>query len=196
MGHYIPPGGSSLTRYRDYLRSLARSRLDRRPPAGLDPSDIVQEALMRAHRYRDQFRGRTEEELAAWLRSILHNTLANALRACSRHPGGVSLPADGSDSSSAHAGLAPADGRPPPDDVAAQNEQLLRMARALGGLPEDQRSVLERKYLHGLSVAEICEQTGRSRPAVAGLLYRGLKALRVLMDAPDPGPCQGHPEGN
>ncbi len=196
MGHFIPPGGTALMRYRDYLRSLARARLDRRPPAGLDPSDIAQEAILKAYRSRDQFRGRTEEELAAWLRVILHNTLANALRSCSRHPGGVPLPPEGSDSSSAHTGPAPADGRPLPDDIAAQNEQLLSLARALGRLPDDQRSVLELKYLRGLSVVEICEQTGRSRPAVAGLLYRGLKALRGLMDEPDSGPGRGHPEGN
>jgi RNA polymerase sigma-70 factor (ECF subfamily) len=194
MARFTPPGGATLMRYRDYLRSLARSRLNHRAPAGLDPSDIVQEALLKAYRSREQFRGRTEEELAAWLRVILHNTLANALRFCSRHPGGVPLPSEGSDSSSAHPGPVPADDRPLPEDVAAKNEQLLGLARALERLPDDQRSVMELKYLHGLSVAEICEQAGRSRPAVAGLLYRGLKALRVLMETPDPG--AGHPEGN
>jgi RNA polymerase sigma-70 factor, ECF subfamily len=67
--------------------------------------------------------------------------------------------------------------------MAARDEQLLRLARALARLPHDQRFVLELKHLHGLSVAEICEQTGHSKASVVGLLYRGLKALRVLLEA-------------
>jgi len=35
------------------------------------PSDMVQETLLKAHRSFDPFRGRTEPELATWLRQIL-----------------------------------------------------------------------------------------------------------------------------
>jgi RNA polymerase sigma-70 factor (ECF subfamily) len=182
------PGGevSFLARYREYLCALARSKLGQQPSAKVDPSDVVQETLLRAHRARDQFRGRTEQELAAWLRTILNNTLANSLRSCNRRRSDVSLSRnEASESSSARVEGVPADGLfPPPEQVAEQNEQLLRLAVALTRLPDDQRAVLEMKHLHGLSVSEICEATARSKPSVAGLLYRGLKALRVLMDDP------------
>jgi RNA polymerase sigma factor (sigma-70 family) len=85
---------------------------------------------------------------------------------------------------------------PDPEEAAARDGQLLRFTRALARLPGDQRDVLELKYLQGLSLAEICEQTGRSKPSVAELIFRGVNALRDLMDEPDPGPGRGHPEGN
>jgi RNA polymerase sigma-70 factor (ECF subfamily) len=177
------PDTFDLARYREYLRSLAGARLDSRPWVGVDPSEVAQQALLKAHAARDQFRGRTEQELAAWLRTILNNTLADALRASNRRPGSISL-SDLSESSSVQPAPVPADTGLPPEELAARNEQLLRLAAALGRLPDDQRAVLEMKHLHGLTVTEICERTGRTKSSVAGLLFRGVKALRGLLDEP------------
>src|SRR5690349_4176955 len=69
-----------LEDYREYLRMLARLQLEPRLRGKLDPSDIVQEALLKAHEKREQFRGKSEEERAAWLRSILANTLIDVAR--------------------------------------------------------------------------------------------------------------------
>src|SRR5437763_14815808 len=69
-----------LESYRDYLLLLARLQLDGRLRGKLDASDIVQEALLKAHEKRDQFRGHTDAELAGWLRAILANVQLEALR--------------------------------------------------------------------------------------------------------------------
>ncbi len=185
MQQPFSPDIPSLVRYRDYLRSLARARLG---ASEVDASDVVQEALLRAHVARHQFRGETQEELAGWLRTILKNTLANAVRAKSRRGNDVALSLnEPSDSSSPcpKAGVVPVDGRPLPDEIVSRNEQLARLARALIRLPDDQRAVVEMRYLHGLKVGEIGELTGRSRPSVAGLLFRGVEALRNLLKEPD-----------
>jgi RNA polymerase sigma-70 factor (ECF subfamily) len=46
----------------------------------IDASDIVQQTMLDAFAKRDQFRGSTDGELLAWLRQILKNNLADALR--------------------------------------------------------------------------------------------------------------------
>ena len=55
------------------------------------------------------------------------------------------------------------------------------------GLDDDQRRVVELHHLKGLPVAEVAEQMGRTRPAVVGLLYRGLKKLRELLQEREEG---------
>jgi RNA polymerase sigma-70 factor (ECF subfamily) len=50
-------------------------------------------------------------------------------------------------------------------------------------LPPDQQRVVELHHLQGLPVAEVADQMGRSKPAVVGLLFRGLKKLRQLLQA-------------
>src|SRR6516165_9500273 len=69
-----------MERFRHYLCLLARLHLDERLRGKLDPSDVVQEVLLKAHRHKDDCRGQTEAEQAAWLRQILTTTLADAAR--------------------------------------------------------------------------------------------------------------------
>jgi RNA polymerase sigma-70 factor (ECF subfamily) len=60
----------AVERYRSYLRVLAGAHVGPRLQAKLDASDLVQEALLKAHGTRGQCRGKTEAERLAWLRRI------------------------------------------------------------------------------------------------------------------------------
>src|SRR6516165_9079901 len=75
-----PAPDPSLERCRDYLLLLARLRLDPGLRGVLDPSDVVQQTLLKAHAKRDQFRGGSEGELLAWLRTILAHQMADLAR--------------------------------------------------------------------------------------------------------------------
>jgi RNA polymerase sigma-70 factor (ECF subfamily) len=48
-------------------------------------------------------------------------------------------------------------------------------------LPDDQRLVLEMRYLQDCPVAAIAEHMGRTERSVAGLVRRGLQALRIML---------------
>jgi RNA polymerase sigma-70 factor (ECF subfamily) len=175
----------SRARYRDYLVSLAEALLGQGQGATVDPPKVAQDALPGARAAREQFRSRTEQELAEWLRSILETTLANAPGASGRQDAlPPASPDDLPERRPAGEGLLAADAGLPPEELAEHNGQLLRLAAALGRLPDDQRAVLEMRHLHGLPVSEICERTGRTRASVAGLLFLGTKALRELWGRP------------
>jgi RNA polymerase sigma-70 factor (ECF subfamily) len=176
-----PEPGQDLERFRDYLRLLARFQLPSRLRAKLDPSDLVQQTLLRAYQSLDQFRGKSAAEVTAWLRRVLANVLANAVRDYGRARRDValerSLEAALEDSSlRLEHWLAVADASP--IEVAQRNEHLLTLASALSALPEDQREALLLRYHEGLPLAEIGRRLGRTRPAVASLLRRGLQQLR------------------
>jgi RNA polymerase sigma-70 factor, ECF subfamily len=184
MQHEAESSNHAWEDYRDYLHLLARLQLDPRLRGKLDPSDVVQQTLVKAHQNRKRFRGRTAGEEAGWLRRILANTLIDAVRKFQRE---VDLERDlaqavGESSARLEAWLA-AD-QSSPSEIAVRNEQLLELARALARLPEDQRTVVELHHLRDASVAEIAAQLGRTKASVAGLLRRGLQNLRVLMQAP------------
>src|SRR6516162_2801360 len=78
--------GRLLELYRNFLRLLARTLLGKTPQARLEPSDLVQETFLEAHRDFRQFAGTTEAELLAWLRRILVRNLADQVR---RHKAGA-----------------------------------------------------------------------------------------------------------
>lgn len=179
-------GDWALERYRDYLLLLARLQLDGDLRAKLDASDIVQETLLKAHERLGQFRGASEAELAGWLRQILTNQLIDDLRRLHGAARNLALERSlqaGVDDSAARIDGWLADDASSPSHVASRNEELVLLAEALAQLPDDQRTAVELKHLKGHTVAEISAFMGRSETAVGGLLRRGVRRLRELMDA-------------
>ena len=177
--------GGPWEQYRDYLRLLARLELDPRLRSKLDPSDLVQETLAKAHAGQAEFRGTTDAERAAWLRAILANTMTSAARrfgAEARWVGRERSLEAAMDESSARLEAFLAGGRSSPSAQAVRQEQLLRLARALAELPDDQRAAVELHHLEGRTLAETAEVMGRSRSAVASLVFRGLRNLRQTLD--------------
>jgi RNA polymerase sigma-70 factor (ECF subfamily) len=175
---------AELERFRAYLRLLARLHLAPQLRGKLDPSDIVQQTLLQAYQGLDQFRGQSTAEVAAWLRQILARNLSMAVRAFAQAK--RDLAREGSLEaalavSSSQLGAWLAAEQSSPSEQAERNEEALLLAWALEQLPEAQREALVLQHWQGWSLAEIGARLGRSPEAVAGLLKRGLKQLRHLL---------------
>lgn len=184
MGHPGNASGPQVERFREYLCLLARAHLNAHHPVRLEASDVVQQTLLEAHAQRDQFRGRSEAEMAGWLKQMLVHNLADALKALERDKRDVRrerpIEADIADSfSRAEDWLAANESSP--SQRAIHIEQLLRLTDALGKLPNDQHEAVVLHHLQGWSLSQLAKHFQRSEPAVAGLLHRGLKKLRELM---------------
>jgi RNA polymerase sigma-70 factor, ECF subfamily len=175
---------STPEQFRSYLRLLAEMHLGRHAGAKLDPSDVIQQTLLDAYRGRDQFRGRTDAEMAAWLRRLLTCNLADAQRARGRAKRDAARERSleqALDASSARIEAFLAAEQSSPSQRAMRNEAVLRLAEALASLPEANRQALVLRHLQGLSLARISAELGRTPAAVAGLIKRGLIELRSVL---------------
>jgi RNA polymerase sigma-70 factor (ECF subfamily) len=155
--------------------------LDQKLQGKVDPSDVVQQVLIKAHERIDQFRGQSDAEFIGWLRRILANTLADNYRKYQR---AVSLErslSDEIDQSPLQFEGCLANHAPSPCEEAVRNEQSQRLAAALDKLPSAQRSAIQLRYLEGCSLAEAAVATKRTQAGVAGLLRRGLARLRKYL---------------
>jgi RNA polymerase sigma-70 factor (ECF subfamily) len=175
----------ALESFRSYLALLARTYWNPRLQGKLDPSDVVQQTLVQAWQGRDGFRGQSEAEIRAWLRQILTHCLTDYARKFSRVKRSLvrerSLHAAITESSVRLEGWLD-DQRSSPDQRAERAEQLVQLADALEALPEAEQEAIVLHHLHGLNLAEIGDLLDRTPAAVAGLLKRGLRRLRSVME--------------
>jgi RNA polymerase sigma-70 factor (ECF subfamily) len=175
---------SALEPFRSYLEVLARIHLDSRLRGKVDPADVVQQVMLRAVAAWPELRDPDPAVLAAWLRRILARTLADLVKHYDRDKRAValerSLEADLDRSASGLVGWLAAD-QTSPSQAAARNEELLRLADALAALPEPMREVVVLKHLRDWPLKQIAEQIGRTVPATASLLRRGLEELRTRL---------------
>ena len=174
----------TIERFRAYLTLLAASQMDSFLGQRIDASDIVQQTLLDAVTKEDQFRGRSDAELAAWLRRILANNMVDAFRYHTRDKRNASREKSLDESifqsfRRVDALIAP---NPTPSQRACANEQVLQLPAALEQLSDAQREAIVLHHLQGLKLSETGKRMGKSEAAVCGLLHRGLKRLNEIME--------------
>jgi RNA polymerase sigma-70 factor (ECF subfamily) len=182
--------GRDLERFREYLALLARLQLAPELQGKVDLSGVVQQTLLEAHQAREQFRQMDDAQKTAWLRRTLANNLADEVRKL--HTAARDISREQSleasvEESSARLEAWLAVEQSSPHQQAVRNEELLRLAEALGQLPEDQRRAVEWHHLKGEPLAEIATRMGRTKGAVAKLVYRGIEKLHALLSEQERG---------
>lgn len=179
--------GQLLEFYRNYLRLLARVEIGRRLQAKVDASDLVQEAMLEAHKNFTHFRGNSEAEFVAWLRQIMAAVLCQCVRKyLGTQKRDVRLERNLCESlerSSLLMGRGFVDPRSSPSQQVIRREQAVLLADALAKLPEDYREVLVLRHLEEMSFPDIGRRMGRTLDSVEKLWVRGLARLRQVMEA-------------
>ncbi len=171
-----------LESYRDYLRLLASIWLNGALKTKADPSDLVQETLLKSLQHFGDFRGQSEPELAAWLRRILARNmvdLANRFKTVMARERSLDRMLD--ETSLAMGNLIATSG-PTPSAPAQRRELSVVLANALAKLPEDRREVIVLRNLRQLDWEAVAQTMGRSRGSVRMLWTRALKQLRPLIE--------------
>jgi RNA polymerase sigma-70 factor (ECF subfamily) len=180
-----PPGqGHDWDRFREFLSLLARVQCGTRWKGKIDLSGVVQQTLLEAYRSERQLADATDAQRAAWLKQALTNNLADEVRkltAARRDAGRErSLEMEMAESMSRLERFLPA-AQSSPSARAVREERMLQVARALSSLPTGQRQAIELHYLEERPLGEVADLLHTTRPAVAGLLHRGLKKLKELL---------------
>jgi RNA polymerase sigma-70 factor (ECF subfamily) len=177
--------GRLLELYRSYLRLLACTGLEASLQGKADPSDLVQEALLKASLHFGQFRGANDAEPAGWLRQILVRCLADLVRRY--QTGGRDAGREQSleqlvDHSLQAMERILATDSTSPSGSAERRDLAVVLADALAELGEEQREVIVLHHLEGLGWDDIARRMGRTTGAVRMLWTRALKQLRPLID--------------
>jgi RNA polymerase sigma-70 factor (ECF subfamily) len=174
-----------LESYRNYLRLLARTAIDHTLRGKADPSDLIQETMLKAINNFGAFRGDSEPELAAWLRSILAQNLTDlarhyrtAKRSVQRE---LSLDELMERSSQTYNRLFASDGRSS-SELTSPRDHGVVLAEALAQLSDEQREVIILRSLEQLPWDDVGRRVGRSADAARMVWARALKSLRGKID--------------
>jgi RNA polymerase sigma-70 factor (ECF subfamily) len=136
--------------------------------------DVVQETFAKALADIDRFdpeRG----SLRAWLITLSRNVVRDHMRARQRLA--VVETWDRIDQALSQA-FAALDQRPLSDEVIERAETRDLVNMTIANLPDQYRTVLERKYIEGVSVSELAAWLGMSPDAAKSLLARARRAFR------------------
>lgn len=132
-----------------------------------EAEDVAQDAMLRLWKQASDWRA-GEAKASTWLYRVVHNLCIDRLRR--RKP---QVPVEDAPE--------PVDPDPSVLERMAQSEVSAAVARAIGTLPERQRSALMLRHFEGWSNPEIGEELGCSVEAVESLLARARRQLAKLM---------------
>lgn len=176
--------GRMLESCRNYLTIVARAEMAQSFQRRIDASDIVQETFLEAYRDFSRFRGKTSEELLAWLRNALLRNILDEVKRQRAACRDVRREMNDANAGGTGAGLLDqlcADMSTPSHQV-VRAEQKLALANAISDLPPDHRDVIVFRNICRWPFQKIGNELGKSEGAARMLWLRALDGLRRAMD--------------
>lgn len=182
--------GRLLHVYRNYLKVLVVSQLDKKLASRVSPSDVVQETFLEANRDFTNFRGSSSAEFCAWLRRILVNNLHRVVeqhvlaekRDVRREVSLETLASNLEQSTARLDSILPDPGSSPSGN-AERHELEIALADRLAELPNNYRDVIVLRHIEALPFEEVGKRLERSAGAARMLWLRAIEMLRDRMNA-------------
>lgn len=134
-----------------------------------DAQDCLQEAMLRVYRSIGSFKG--QSSFSTWVYRITMNTCLDELR---RRKNRQNTSLDGL----LDQGWSPTDGENAPEKSAVQNEARKVLHSAIRELPDDMRSAIVLRDIHGLSYEEIAQSLDINVGTIKSRISRGREKLR------------------
>jgi RNA polymerase sigma-70 factor (ECF subfamily) len=142
-------------------------------------ADVAQEAMLLAHRHRDQFRG--DSLFTTWLYRVTATSALMYLRKQKRLAREV--PASGSTEEDGPSWLdTRPDGHMGPDAAVAESELLDRVRRGVEALGDKYVPIFWMRYLEGYTETEIAEKLGLTLATVKTRAHRAKVAARACLE--------------
>ena len=170
----------TFEKYEKRLAVLVHFKLSPAQRAFSEVDDVVQEVFLRAFRDLERFQYRSPGSFLHWLSAIADHVIIDRARYQGREcRAGENVPFR---SASNPGGAEPRDTKTP-SRLFAQQEAVERLLDRLAALPEDYRQAILLAKIEGLSTEQMAERLGKSREAVALLVYRAVKRFRAICEA-------------
>lgn len=171
-----------LTLYRPLLLKIANEEMDAKLKVKEAASDLVQQTLLEAHQNFEKFKTAEPEEFLVWLRHLLRDNIADAIRQYRRAKKreiGRERPL-ASDHVRELLGKLSMRRDPGPQSDAIRQEDRQRILDALEKLDRENRQVLLWRFRDGLKYEDIGRKIDRRPDAARMLCNRALKRLKEI----------------
>lgn len=175
-----------IERYRGRLKKMVAVRIDPRLSARVDPSDIVQEAVMDAETRLSEYLKKRPLPVYPWLRQLAwqrlvdlhHHHLNRQKRSVLRErDGSLNLP----DESACRLVDQLVDGRSSPSARLVREESRHRVREAMDQLDSQDREILVLRHLEQMPVKEIAALLSISSSAVKMRRLRAIERLQAAL---------------
>ena len=176
--------GELLGRFRPRLRRMVTARMDDRLAPRVDPSDVVQEALLVAHERLSEYLKQADSPFYPWLRQIAWDRLVDSHRQhiqADKRSVRREVSMQLSDCSAIHLAQQIATSATGPSRHLVRKELRGRIRAILGELPDLDREILILKHLEELTNPECAAVLRITVVAVKKRYLRALSRVRSLM---------------
>ena len=144
--------------------------------AQVDASGVVQDCLLKFWQKAGTFRGQTDAEARAWLRTIARNEFLTQIRRAGARARKVPLPLD------KDGAVAIAAGTSSPSRRMRRDEDQQYREEAFKRLSADEQEILRLRYCQDLDWPAIADQMGRSEGAAKRVYYRAVQRWKAAVE--------------